>query len=74
MRKYWMVKTGKSFLFPCKTKTVGIFDSQEEAEAWMVENKELLDTHVYIEPVEKLTQNDLNDIMHTWTIVPIKAQ
>lgn len=68
-----MVKTGKSFLFPCKTKTLGIFDSQEEAEKWMTNNKELLDTHTYVEPVEKLTSSELSDIMKSWAIIPIKS-
>ena len=72
MNIIYLVKSGKSFLFPCKTKTVGAFDTYDEAEKWININIGRYGTHMYIEPVEKLSKKELDDIFRTHTIVNIK--
>ena len=71
MKIIYVVKKGKSFLFPHSTKTVGAFDTYKDAEKWIEANIKI-GQHMYIEPVEKLSQQELEDIFNSHIIVPIK--
>lgn len=73
MNMIYTVKEGKSFLFPYGLKTVAAFDTQEEAESWIMKNLKK-GQKMYIEPVEKLTKKELDDIMESHLIINIKNE
>lgn len=72
-RLTFLVKVGRGNLFPFnrKCKTVAAFDTTEEAEAWIMQNLQK-GQHMYIEPVEKISKDELEDLMKDHTIVNIK--
>ena len=72
MSKVFLVKTGKSYTWAAMMKTVAAFDTYEECEDWIY-NHIQPGQHMYIEPVEKISKQELHDILKVYDIVPIKG-
>lgn len=74
MNRLYLVKAGKTFLFPYNTTTLGVFDTYEEADKYITKNMHKLSyKHMYIEPVEKISQKDYEDMMKTHIVIPVKG-
>lgn len=74
MNRMFLVKVGKTFLFPYNTTTVAAFDTYEEANDYISKNLKLYaPKHMYIEPVEKITSKDFQDMFKRYTAIPMKG-
>jgi len=72
MSRFYVVKSGKSWLSPRGLTARGAFDTAEEAEKWIEENIRPGE-HMYIEPVNKIGKRDLKQILEAYTIVQVKG-
>lgn len=73
MNRIYLVKLGKSFTQPWRMRTVGAFDTTEEAEQWIHEHIRK-GQHMYIEPVEKIGKTEINDIMNSYNVISMKGE
>ena len=70
----YLVKVGKTFAFPFNLKTVGVFESYEEADMYITKNiKRYAPKHMYIEPVEQISAKDFEEMMESHIVVPVKG-
>ena len=73
MGKIYLVKTGKTYRLPGFMKTVAAFDTAEDCEEWISQNIQP-GQHMYIEPAEKLSQQELHDIINLYKVVPVNIR